>query len=287
MPKTRICSTAFLAGVLLAVSTSAADSPKSADDPSYVDAMRKVHERFRGKPGTFAQFGDSITETLAYWTPILYDPKGMSKEMATARELVLGYMQKECWRDWKGPDFGSQGKRTIDWADENIEAWLKKLNPEVVSLLFGTNDMREGEAADYGRKLRNVVRRCLENGSIVIITTPPPRSGLIEKSKEFAAVARQVAAEFRVPIIDYQSEIFRRRSLDWDGTGDEFKDAVREDTYQAPTLISGDGVHPSNPSKYSDWSEDSLRHNGYTLRSYLTLMKYAEVVQNVIKADKK
>jgi lysophospholipase L1-like esterase len=286
MQKTRYFAIASLIA-LLSGNSASAEAPKACADGDYVEAMRKVHARFKGRPGTFAQFGDSITETLAFWTPILYDPKGMSPQMAAAREKVIGYLRKECWRDWKGAEFGSQGKTTIDWADEHLDEWLKKLDPEVVSLLFGTNDMRQGNATDFGRKLRDVVRRILDNGSIVILTTPPPRSGMVEKSKQFAAVVREVAAEFQLPLIDYQAEIFKRRPLDWDGTGEEFKDATREDHYQAPTLISGDGVHPSNPSKYSDWSEEALRHNGYTLRSYLTLMKYAEVLQTVIKADMK
>ena len=154
-------------------------------------------------------------------------------------------------------------------------------------VMFGSNDVREGNAADYERKLRSVVRRCLENGSVVILTTAPPRSGFVEKSKEFADAVRQVAADLKVPLIDYQAEILKRRPKDWDGSLPQFKDAAQEDVYQVPTLIAGDGVHPSNPAKYGDWSEESLQHNGYSLRSYLTLMKYAEVLRTVIDPEKK
>jgi lysophospholipase L1-like esterase len=264
-----------------------AEEPKDAGGRVRAEAMRAVHARFKGKPGTFAQFGDSITETLAYWTPLLYDPKGMSPEMTKARDQVQAYLRKECWRDWKGPEFGNQGRMTVDWADENSARWLKKLDPEVVLLMFGTNDMRDGNSADYGRKLRSVVRRCLENGSIVIVTTPPPRSGMLEKSKEFADVVRQVAIDFKLPLIDYQAEILKRRPTDWDGSAPQFKEVAGEDVYQAPTLISGDGVHPSNPVKYGDFSEASLRNNGYALRNYLTLMKYEEVLRTVIESEKK
>jgi lysophospholipase L1-like esterase len=258
-----------------------------AGDASRMEAMRAVHARFKGKAGTFAQFGDSLTDSLAYWTPILYDPKGLNPEMTRARELVLAHMRRECWRDWKGADYGNKSSTTIDWADENVDAWLKKLNPEVVSILFGTNDMRTGNAADFETKLRSVAQKCLDNGTVVILTTPPPRSGMLEKSKEFADSVRRVGADLKVPVIDYQAEILKRRPDDWDGSAAEFKEAVKEDAYQAPTLIAGDGVHPSNPSKYADWSEEGLNHNGYTLRNYLALMKYAEVIKDVIKAEKK
>lgn len=50
-----------------------------------------------------------------------------------------------------------------------------------------------------------------------------------------------------------------------------------------PTLISRDGVHPSNPRKYAgDFSEEALRCSGYGLRSYLVLLRYAEVTQAVV-----
>lgn len=50
-----------------------------------------------------------------------------------------------------------------------------------------------------------------------------------------------------------------------------------------PTLISGDGVHPSNPRMFQDYSEESLRSNGFGLRSYLTVIAYAEVIRNVLQ----
>jgi lysophospholipase L1-like esterase len=280
----------FLAAVLIAILSAAntgAETPKDAGEAAKVEAMRAVHARFKGKPGTLALFGDSITETLAFWAPLLYDPKGMSPEMTRARDLVIGHMKKECWRDWRGPEFGNQGRQTIDWADGNAAAWLKKLDPEVVVLMFGTNDLREGNGDDFERKLHSVVQRCLDNGSVVILTTPPPHAGMFEKSKQFADAVRQTASDLKVPLIDYQAEILKRRPTDWDGSLPQFKEATREDAYQAPTLISGDGIHPSNPAKYGDYSEESLRHNGYVLRNYLTLMKYADVLQSIVKPAKK
>ena len=41
----------------------------SSSIPAWVPAMRAVHAQFKGKPGTFAQFGDSISVSMAFWTP--------------------------------------------------------------------------------------------------------------------------------------------------------------------------------------------------------------------------
>jgi hypothetical protein len=254
-----------------------------AAEPSdaWIAPMRQVHARFTGTPGTFAQFGDSITVTMAFWAPLASKPKNMDAEMARAYELVTRYQKPECWREWKGPEFGSNGSMTIHWARDNVGKWLAKLNPEVALIMFGSNDVSQMESNEYEETTRAVIERCLANGTIVILSTMPPRGGHFEKSRQFAEAARKIAAELRVPLTDYFGEIVKRRPEDWDGSLPKFKD-LPGDTYQVPTLIARDGVHPSNTEKFSaDYSENALRNNGYGLRNYLTLLAYARVIENV------
>ena len=244
---------------------------------NWVDAMKKVHAKFAGRRGTFAHFGDSITVTMAFWTPLLYARKNAPPEMEKAFQLVKGYMRPECWRDWKGPEFGNEGSMTIRWAGENLDKWLRKLDPEVALIMFGSNDLHALEIEEYQAKTREVVRRCLDNGTVVILSTLPPRHGFDEKAKKYAEAARAIARDMNVPLVDFYAEILARRPGDWDGQADTFK---TYEGYEVPTLISRDGVHPSNPRKYADdYSEEGLRCNGYALRNYLVLMKYAEVIQ--------
>lgn len=253
-----------------------------AAEPEWAAPMKEVHAKFKGTPGTFAHFGDSITVTMAYWTPLAYEPKGLSDEAARDLELVKKYQIEDCWRKWKGPDFGNQGSMTIRWADENVDKWLKKHNPEAALIMFGTNDLGQVPLKEYEEKTRSVVRRCLDNGTVVLLSTIPPRTGMVEKSKEFADVARKIAKEEKIPLVDYFGEIVKRRPDDWDGAMAKFKDV--KDTYGVTTLISRDGVHPSNPKV--DWSEEGLSKNGYQLRSYLSLRAYASVVRSVLQAEK-
>jgi hypothetical protein len=90
----------------------------------------------------------------------------------------------------------------------------------------------------------------------------------------------------KVPLIDYHAEILQRRADDWDGALPQFKDAPG-DEYNVPTLIARDGVHPSNPRDFRDFSERSLDHNGYALRNVLTLEKYAEVIRRILRSQAK
>lgn len=248
--------------------------PKAGD---WREAMARVHARFRGRPGTFAHFGDSITETLAFWTPLRYARRNASPAMERAHRLVEARMRPECWRDGKGPGHGNQGGQTTRWAREHVGEWLRSLDPEVALILFGTNDLHSLEVDEYRDNLRELVRKCLDNGTVVILSTIPPRHGFVEKSRAFAQAARDVARESSVPLVDYHAEILERRPDDWDGATDAFRSY---EGYDVPTLISRDGVHPSNPRAFQDdYSDRALRSHGYGLRNYLVLMKYAEVLE--------
>jgi hypothetical protein len=87
-----------------------------------------------------------------------------------------------------------------------------------------------------------------------------------------------------VPLIDYFAEILKRRPDDWDGALPKFKGTPGGE-YEVPTLLARDGVHPSNPSKFRDYSAESLRSNGYVLRNYLSLLSYADVIRRVLRPD--
>jgi lysophospholipase L1-like esterase len=255
---------------------------KPAEDPEWVEAMAAVHARFKGQRRTFAQFGDSITLSMAFWSPLRQEPKEMSPLAARSYRRVEQYMAEKCWAKWKGPEFGNDSAKTIRWAHQNIDLWLKQINPEVALIMFGTNDVREVELEEYAQKTREVVRRCLDRGTVVILSTMPPRSGKLKESQEFAEAVATIARDERVPLVDYFGEILRRRPDDWDGSLKKFSD-VPGDNYDVPTLLARDGVHPSNPqAHFGSFSEKSLNASGYTLRNYLVLLAYSRVIDRVL-----
>ncbi|MDH4238241.1 MAG: right-handed parallel beta-helix repeat-containing protein [Phycisphaerae bacterium] len=252
---------------------------EGGDNRYWADTMAKVHKEFIGEKGTFAHFGDSITVTLAFWTPLLYSRKNAPEEMEQAYQLVNQYLKMECWRNWKGPQYGNEGSMNIRWAHENIDNWLSLLKPEVALIMFGTNDLTSVGLEEYEKKTREVVQKCLDNGTVVILSTIPPRNGLAEKAALYADAVRKIARRMKVPLIDYHSEILKRRPADWDGALDKF---AQYKGYDVPTLLARDGVHPSNPKECcDDYSEEGLKCCGYSLRNYLVLMKYAEVLQTL------
>ena len=263
----------------LVLNASAAEQAAAA---AWIEPMKQVHSRFSGAKGTFAEFGDSITVTMAFWTPLAVEPKNVTADARRAHTQVKNFMKPECWSKWKGPEFGNNGSMTIRWAEENADKWLTKLNPEVAVIMFGSNDVGQMDVAEYERRTRIVIQRCLKNGTVVLLTTAPPRSGRLEKSNQFAEAVRKISREEKVPLIDYCGEILKRRPDDWDGSLPQFK-SMPGDTYEVPTLIARDGVHPSNTKEYgNDFSDTGLSRNGFTLRNYLTLMAYSEVIEKVL-----
>ena len=243
--------------------------------------MRKAHAKFKGTKGTLALFGDSITVSMAFWAGLPGARKGMDDAAKADFETVNARMRKECWRGWRGPAYGNEGRMTIRWADENVGKWLEKLNPETAVIMFGTNDLTAVPLDEYEKKLRAVAEKCLGNGTVPILTTIPPRSGMLEKSRKYAEAARQVAKDLQVPLCDYQAAILERRPEDWDGAAEKFKKYA---TYEVPTLLSTDGVHPSNPSKFAgDYSPEGLKSNGFGLRNYVTMRTYASVIRHAYK----
>lgn len=244
--------------------------------PDWAENARKTHARFTGKSGTLALFGDSITFSQAFWTPLRSNRRNASPMLECAIRRAEAHLLPECWRDWRGPEFGNESGKTIAWADANISDWLHRMKPEAAVLLFGTNDLPSTAPGEYRDRLRTIVRRCLDNGTLVLLTTVPPRHGFEKVAEGFAAAAREVARDFKLPLIDYYAEIRKRRPQDWDGASGKFQGY---DDYEVPTLIARDGVHPSFPKRYQDdYSEEALSRSGYTLRSSLTVLRYAELL---------
>ncbi len=251
----------------------------------WVEPMRQVHSKFKGHRGTLAHFGDSITFSSAYWTPLTSKPRNMSTPVEKAYDLMRKYMRADSFQQ-KGPEFGNTGSTTMAWARDNIAKWLTSLNPEAAVIMFGSNDAASVLPADYEQALRQVVDACLDNGTIPILTTPPPRRKLPGDryilSGAYDTTIRRLALEKGLPLIDYSYAIDERRPFDYDGSRG-FQDTPG-DTYEVHTLISRDGVHPSNTRAYiNDFSDRALSNNGFTLRNYLTLLTYAEVIQQVLK----
>lgn len=126
----------------------------------------------------------------------------------------------------------------------------------------------------------------LADGTVPMLTTVPPSGGRpLSMTDDYWLALVHIATHYKIPVIDYYKETLRRRPEDWNGRLEKFRPARG---YEVPTIISGDGGHPSNPKAYqNDFSEKALSSNGYNLRNYMTLRTYSQVISKVFLAKKK
>ncbi|MGB2821552.1 MAG: GDSL-type esterase/lipase family protein, partial [Phycisphaerae bacterium] len=257
--------------VLVALAWLFPAAPLAAAEPAWVEPMKKVHAKFTGQRGTVAQIGDSITITMAFFTPIRGQVRNLPEDLEPAHQWIRSYVQGRCWAGWKGPEWGNNGRMTSNWGAANIDGWLKKMNPEVALVMFGTNDLHAGpRPPEYDQKMRKIAQACIDNGTVPILYTIPPVANQLNDPKRtkyvetFVEAVRKLAAELKVPLIDFYKEMITRRPKDF------------------PVLL-GDNVHPSYPKQYQrDFSDEALRNSGYTLRNYLTLKMYWQVYRQVL-----
>lgn len=266
-----------------AVSTSA-----STEDYDWVTAMRHVHREFKDRavpaiPGTISQFGDSISDTSAFFTPLRNAHQNVSPEDQIKLSWLQGYVRPACW-NWKGGSYGNLSATTVDWGLRGMDTWLANYNPEMAVIMWGTNDLVNGPTPPvYTHYLRLIVQKCKANGTVPILTTIPPRHG--RDATDWVEAIREVARTERVPLIDLYEEIVTRRPHNppadtWDGA-DPMWSAYSG--YEVPTLIARDGIHLSNwaAGRNNFDVQEGLNKNGLTLRNYLTLQKMYEVYEKV------
>lgn len=242
------------------------------DVPAWVEPMRKVYAGFDGRAGYVAQFGDSITYSMAFWSPMSWDDPakylveadGLPKTPAKGRwrDVVLGA------RD-KGTKFANYSGWTVRNLIASVDEVLEREKPEMAIIMIGTNDISGGSVPkSYEKDLETVVEKCLAAHCIPILNTIPPARDRDEAVEGVNAIVRRLAKQRKIPLVDYHAEIVARRP---DGTWQD-------------TLISKDGVHPSG-GRTNDYSPENLRSCGYALRNWLNFLAVREVHFRVLHPE--
>jgi lysophospholipase L1-like esterase len=262
----RMVSVFGLAALLLAGAAA-----RAAEAPYWLDAMKKVNDKFDGNPGYVAQFGDSITHSMAFWScmswvepaPFLPDD-GLPKDPPRRwRDTLKGFRAKE-------PVHGNYSGWRVGNLLAAVPAVLARENPEAAMIMIGTNDTGpEGPPPDYGPNLEKLLNMVMDAHCIPILNTIPPKRGSMKGVEKTNIIIRDLAKKLNVPLVDYYEEIMKRAPGDsWDGT-----------------LISADGVHPSAGDGAS-FSEDNLKVNGFALRTWVNFLMVRQVYFRIMSAPK-
>ena len=137
----------------------AAQARRRAPTRRLVCADEGAQRPFRRQPSYVAQFGDSITYSMAFWAPVGWmEPDAF----LTADDGFPKRPAEKRWRDTlkgingKGPEHGNYSGWTINNLLGAVPAVLKRENPEVALIQIGTNDTGAGgPPADFRDKLES------------------------------------------------------------------------------------------------------------------------------------
>ena len=253
----------------LAILSAFAAESLAAEKPYWVEPMKTVHAGFRGNQGYITQFGDSITYSMAFWTPIgrdepdtyLTKDDGLPKRPKAKRwrDTIKGF------RDKGGQQGNYSGWRVGDVLGV-IDAVLKREQPEAAIIMIGTNDISGGNVPEgYRDGLKKIIQKSLDAHCVPILNTIPPRVGHDRAVEAANRIVRALARDCQIPLADFNAECLRLRP------GDSWQ----------KTIISDDGVHPSG-GQNNVYTEENMKVCGYALRNWINFLTVREVYFHVL-----
>lgn len=227
--------------------------------PDAVKRASEIHAGFKGEHGRIAQFGDSITYSMAFWSAMSWSDPG---EYLPADDGLPKNPKNKRWRDFikgardKGAKFGNYSGWKVGDLLKSIDAVLARDKPEAAIIMIGTNDINGKKVPKgYRAGLKEIVGKCLAAHCVPILNTIPPRRDHNEAVAAVNKIIREIAAGNKLPLVDFHAACLRMRpGKTWDGT-----------------IISKDGVHPSG-GKTNVYDQENLEDCGYALRNWVNFL---------------
>jgi lysophospholipase L1-like esterase len=234
--------------------------PHAAAGDDWVAAMKAVHAKGTAQKGSVSQIGDSITYTKAFLAGLAWGKPQGGGDWNAVCSRVTGKLLN----DRKGPDHCNFSGWTAQDGLGKIKGVLAAEKPEIAVVMYGTNDVSKGvKVADYEKNMAAIVDACLEAGCVPILSTIPPILNKDARVKEFNDAIQKLAAEKKVPLVDFHAAILSRQPDGaWNGT-----------------LLGKNDVHPSGGNNNFDFSDANLKTCGYALRNFVTLQAMKDVIE--------
>ncbi len=186
-------------------------------------ALSKTVEKLKsGKPVKVVCFGDSVTGVY-YHT---------GSRRAYTDMLGLALKKAVPAADPTMVNAGISGNTTVN-ALARIDQDVLKQNPDLVTVMFGLNDMTRVPLEQYRENLRSIINQCREAGAEVLLCTPNAvitTSGRpAEKLVKYCEVVREVGREMQVPVCDNYQKLT----------------ALRDQNALTWRLMMSDEIHPN------------------------------------------
>jgi hypothetical protein len=234
--------------------------------------MKKLNEGFTGNPCYVAQFGDSITYSAPFWKPLNWAvPEQYLPDDGFPKAAKTVYAGDKRWRDLlkgmadKGTEFANMSAWKIEDLLAAVPGVLKRNEPEMAIIMIGTNGTHDKKPGNYRANLEKIIKMCLDAHCIPILNTIPPKRGCDAGVAEVNADVRELAQQYKVPLVDYHAEIVKRQPV----------------PACFDTLIEKDGVHPTAGDTVN-FSEENLNISGYALRTWVNFLTVREIFFRIL-----
>lgn len=172
-------------------------------------ALRQVRGQLASgaKPVRIVSFGDSVTG-------IYYHSGGHRSYPGL---LAEGLRRRHPESTVEVINAGISGNTTSNGL-ARLEKDVLAHRPDLVTVMFGLNDVAKGTLPLYRENLAEIVSRCRAAGAEVVLCTPNPVSATPERPvaevAAFAEAARELARGMEVPLADVHAELSRIRRED-------------------------------------------------------------------------
>ncbi len=189
-------------------------------DPKQLTEVRSKLEQ--GMPVKIVCFGDSVTG--------LYYHTGGRRAYTDLLQLALRRSFPEA--SVTAINAGISGNDTRD-ALARISEDVLSQKPDLVTVMFGLNDMTKVPLDEFKTNLIEIIKRCRASGAEVLLSTPnnvitTPRRP-IEKLIQYCEVIRQVSREQKVALADCYAAL----------------EEIQERDYREWRLFLSDEIHPN------------------------------------------
>ena len=183
--------------------------------PKVLKRAREIKAGFKGEAGRVAQFGDSITYSMAFWSAMSWsDPGKFLPEDDGLPKAPAGKQWKNVIkgaRD-KGARFANYSEWEVGNLLKSVDVVITRDSPEVGLIMIGTNDINGKTVPEaYRAGLEKVVAKCIAAHCVPILNTIPPRR---DHAKAVAGINRivcEIATAQNLPLVDYHVACLRMR----------------------------------------------------------------------------
>lgn len=187
--------------------------------PEFPKLSNKLH---KGEPVTFVCLGDSVTG-------VYYHTGG---RRAYTDMLKLALEQGFPGVEFTAINAGVSGNTTVD-ALARLEKDVLSHKPDLVTIMFGLNDVTRVPLEEYRANLTSIIAQCRSAGAEVVLCTPnsvtDTQDRPTSKLLEYCAVVREVAASEKVTLADCYSAF----------------EAVRAKAPREWAFLMSDEIHPN------------------------------------------